>query len=136
MDAAPLRILGVVGSLNQKSVTRVVVNYAIQAFVPKGCAVDVFDPVKEHLDLFNPDSAYSSSAYSVLQKRVEAADVLIVGTPDYHGSISSGIPGITGASSRSSAVWISLRTIPVLWHAIAPRNAKLTPFQPPCTFDS
>jgi NAD(P)H-dependent FMN reductase len=89
MDAAPLRILGVVGSLNQKSVTRLVVNYAIQAFVPKGCAVDVFDPLKEHLDLFNPDSAYSSSAYSLLQKRVEAADVLIVGTPDYHGSISS-----------------------------------------------
>jgi len=89
MQEQRLQVLGVVGSLNQKSVTRVVINYAADALGEKGCLVEVFDPVKEHLDLFNPDSAYNSAIYGVLQKRVEAADVFLLGTPDYHGSISS-----------------------------------------------
>jgi FMN reductase len=89
MSAAKLRVLGVVGSLNEKSVTRIVVNHATQLLADKGCETDVFDPVKEQLDLFNPDKAYQSAIYSPLQKRVEAADVFILGTPDYHGSISS-----------------------------------------------
>jgi FMN reductase len=51
--------------------------------------VDIFDPVKEQLGLFNPDSSYTGAGFAELQARVEAADVLILGTPDYHGSISS-----------------------------------------------
>jgi len=91
MQEQRLQVLGVVGSLNQKSVTRVVINHAADALRQKGCLVDVFDPVKEHLDLFNPDSAYNSAVYAALQKRVEAADVFVLGTPDYHGSISSAL---------------------------------------------
>lgn len=89
MNDSKLRILGVVGSLNENSVTRIVINHARGLLEEKGCECDVFDPVKEHLDLFNPDKAYQSAIYGGLQKRVESADVLILGTPDYHGSISS-----------------------------------------------
>jgi NAD(P)H-dependent FMN reductase len=84
-----LHVLGVVGSLNQNSVTRVVVRHAAEALRARGCAVDVFDPVMEQLPLFNPDSSYTAAGYAALQKRVEAADVFLLGTPDYHGSVSS-----------------------------------------------
>src|SRR6185437_7830507 len=44
---------------------------------------------KEPLPLYNPDTAYHSREFQALQKRVDAADVLLLGTPDYHGSVSS-----------------------------------------------
>jgi NAD(P)H-dependent FMN reductase len=84
-----LQVLGVVGSLNQNSVTRAVIQQIGDALSQQGCRVDIFDPVQEHLPLFNPDSSYSASHYDPLQRRVAAADVLLLGTPDYHGSISS-----------------------------------------------
>lgn len=54
-----------------------------------GCMVDVLDLQNEPLPLYNPDTAYESPDFHVLQKRVDKADVLVLGTPDYHGSISS-----------------------------------------------
>lgn len=89
MHEQQLHVMGVVGSLNQNSATRVVIEHVAAALRDKGCAVDVFDPVREQLALFNPDSSYVSAGYAELQRRVEAADVLLLGTPDYHGSISS-----------------------------------------------
>jgi len=43
----------------------------------------------EPLPLFNPDTAYHSLEYPGWKARVEQADVLLLATPDYHGSISS-----------------------------------------------
>src|SRR5439155_16337526 len=36
-----------------------------------------------------PDSAHEAEGFERHKQRVEAADVYILGTPDYHGSISS-----------------------------------------------
>jgi NAD(P)H-dependent FMN reductase len=84
-----LQVLGVVGSLNQNSVTRAVIQHLADALAEQGCRVDIFDPVREQLPLFNPDSSYGAAHYEPLQRRVTAADVLLLGTPDYHGSVSS-----------------------------------------------
>src|SRR5688572_21892648 len=89
MRDGKLQVLGVVGSLNQNSVTRVVIKHLGAELERKGCDVDIFDPLKEQLGLFNPDSSYTGAAYSALKMRVDAADVLLLGTPDYHGSVSS-----------------------------------------------
>jgi NAD(P)H-dependent FMN reductase len=89
MVDSKLQVLGVVGSLNQNSVTRAVIQHVAAALAREGCGVDIFDPVREHLPLFNPDSSYSAVHYEPLQKRVASADVLLLGTPDYHGSVSS-----------------------------------------------
>ncbi len=89
MRDGKLQVLGVVGSLNQNSVTRVVIQHIGGELRARGCEVDIFDPVKEQLSLFNPDSSYTGEGYGALQKRVESADVLLLGTPDYHGSVSS-----------------------------------------------
>ena len=54
-----------------------------------GAEVDIFDPSKEPLLLFNPESSYAAHEFLQLKERVEKADAYVLGTPDYHGSISS-----------------------------------------------
>src|SRR5438128_1492187 len=85
----PLNVLAVVGSLNRTSSTRAVVLAAAQQLKAAGVAVDVLDLLDEPLALFNPDSAHQAEGFPALQQRVQQADVYILGTPDYHGSISS-----------------------------------------------
>jgi FMN reductase len=91
MSESPLRVLAVVGSLNRTSVTRVVVQTIAEKLRAQSCVVDVLDFQHEPLALYNPDSAYDSAAYAPLRERVERADAYILGTPDYHGSMSSAI---------------------------------------------
>lgn len=89
MDQSPLRVLAVVGSLNKNSVTRIVVNDVAASLASRGCAVDVLDFLDEPLALYNPELAYNNESFPLLQARVDQASVFILGTPDYHGSISS-----------------------------------------------
>jgi NAD(P)H-dependent FMN reductase len=88
MNDAPLNVLAVVGSLQRDSVTRVVVRHVAQQLEAAGCAVDVLDFDKEPLAIYNPDTAHDLSGYAELQARVHRADVMILGSPDYHGGIS------------------------------------------------
>src|SRR5438552_8539439 len=83
-----LKILAVVGSLQRESVTRAVIGYVAEQLRATGCAVDVLDFEKEPLALYNPDTAYDLPGYAELRARVEGADVVVLGTPDYHGSVS------------------------------------------------
>ncbi len=84
----PITILAVVGSLHRESVTRAVIHHAAGKLRSDGCTVDILDFEKEPLALYNPDTAHDLPGYSELQARVERADVILLGTPDYHGSIS------------------------------------------------
>lgn len=88
MAEPPLNVLAVVGSLHRDSVTRAVIQYVSEKLQGLGCSVDVLDFEKEPLALYNPDVAHELPGYAELQARVERADVMVLGTPDYHGSIS------------------------------------------------
>jgi len=88
MRDASLNVLAVVGSLQRDSVTRVVVRYVAQQLQAAGCAVDVLDFEKEPLAVYNPDTAHDLPGYQELQARVHRADVIVLGSPDYHGGIS------------------------------------------------
>lgn len=88
MPETPIKVLAVVGSLQRASVTRVVINHVADQLRSHGCSVDVLDFLQEPLALYNPDTAHELSGYADLQARVDAADVVILGSPDYHGSIS------------------------------------------------
>jgi NAD(P)H-dependent FMN reductase len=88
MAEASLNILAVIGSLQRESVTRVVVGHVAQQLQAAGCTVDVLDLEKEPLALYNPDTARGLSGYAELQARVHRADVVLIGSPDYHGSMS------------------------------------------------
>src|SRR6266567_4261976 len=89
MSKGSLNVLAVVGSLQRESVTRVVIHNVAGQLKAAGCLVDVLDFEKEPLALYNPDTAHELPGYAELQSRVERADVIVLGTPDYHGSISS-----------------------------------------------
>src|SRR5256884_2418750 len=89
MAGQPVQVLAVVGSLNPTSVTRAVILQVGERLRADGCSVDVLDLEKEPLPLYNPDTAYDAPGFDQLQGRVEGADVYVLGTPDYHGSISS-----------------------------------------------
>jgi FMN reductase len=88
MSQAPLNVLAVVGSLQRGSVTRQVIRHVADELRHAGCTVDVLDFLKEPLALYNPDTAHDLPGYAELQARVDRADVIFLGTPDYHGSLS------------------------------------------------
>lgn len=88
MARTSLNILAVAGSLHRGSVTRMVIAHVAERLQADGCAVDMLDFEKEPLALYNPDTAHDLPGYADLQGRVERADVIILGTPDYHGGIS------------------------------------------------
>ena len=83
-----LNVLAVVGSLQGASVTRVVIRHVTELFKAAGCSVDVLDFQKDPLAIYNPDTAHDLPGYVELQRRVARADLVVLGTPDYHGGIS------------------------------------------------
>ncbi len=91
MSEPKLKVLAVVGSTHATSVTRVVITHVAEQLRQQGCEVDVLDLSKEPLALFNVETAYSQPGFAALKTRVEAAEVFVLGTPDYHGSISSAL---------------------------------------------
>ncbi len=91
MADEPLQVLAVVGSLHQASITRTVVLHIAERLRAGGCSVDPLDFEREPLPLYNPDTAYDAPGFDALLTRVERADVYVLGTPDYHGSISSAL---------------------------------------------
>lgn len=84
-----LNVLAVVGSMQSDSVNRVVIGHLVTLMTSPDCAIDLLDLQKEPLDLYNPDTAYEHPGFPKLKARVETADVFLLGTPDYHGSIGS-----------------------------------------------
>ena len=89
MPDTSCNVLLVVGSLHEDSITRVVINHLADNLSADGCEVNTLDFMKDPLPLFNPDTVWEQDFYPLLKERVVAADVIVLGTPDYHGSISS-----------------------------------------------
>jgi FMN reductase len=84
-----LHVLAVSGSMNSESVTRVVVGEAARQLIALGCEVDMLDLRLEGLPMYNPETSHQTPHFQPLQQRVDNADVVLLGSPDYHGSISS-----------------------------------------------
>src|ERR1051326_2141706 len=89
MSEPALQVLAVAGSLHRTSAIRAVVLQVAGRLETEGCVVDLLDFESEPLPLYNPDTAHIAPGFGALQTRVERADVYVLGTPDYHGSISS-----------------------------------------------
>lgn len=91
MAAIGPHILLVNGSTSTSSTTKAVLQIVMEKLSANGAGVDFLDLSATSLALFNPETAYSRDDYQPLKKRVEAADVLLLGTPDYHGCMSSAL---------------------------------------------
>jgi FMN reductase len=57
--------------------------------------VDVLDLKETPLTLYNPETSYSAPEFGALKERLMAADVFVLGSPDYHGSISCTLKNFT-----------------------------------------
>jgi FMN reductase len=91
MSERPLHILAVASSLGEKSSTTTVLREAALRLTTEGATVDLLDLQVEPLPLLNPETSWSADYYALLKQRVVAADVLLLATPDYHGSMSGGL---------------------------------------------
>lgn len=88
---APLHVLLVASSTSKESSTRTILRLATKRLEADGCAVDFLDLSEEALPLFNPDTSRTAPGFAALRARVDRADVLLLGTPDYHGSMSGAL---------------------------------------------
>lgn len=91
----PLKVMAIIGSLHERSVTKVAVNFVADGLSEAGCKVDVLDLAQENLPFVNTDSTFGADYYGPLAERVKAANVFILGTPDYHGSVSGALKNFT-----------------------------------------
>lgn len=88
MSETPLTVLLVGGSLRENSATRTVLAWLARELVAAGCLADLLDLARHPLPFYNPDTTHRDPAFPALKTRVERADVFVLGTPDYHGSMS------------------------------------------------
>jgi FMN reductase len=88
MSTPSLHVLAVAGSLSPASATRAVIRLIAGQLTAAGARVDLLDLAEEPLPLFNPESSHAHENFPRLKQRVEQADVYLLGTPDYHGSMS------------------------------------------------
>ena len=89
MPEKSLNVLLIVGNRANESTTRTVVECAAGLLEKQDCVVDIFDCATEDLPLFDVATAYEKQGFAALKDRVKRADVFVLGTPDYHGSMSS-----------------------------------------------
>lgn len=91
MSEEALKVICVIGSLHRNSVVRGVIQLAADRLRSETCQVDVVNFESEPLALFNPETSHQSPHLAELRHRVNKADVILLGTPDYHGSMSGAL---------------------------------------------
>jgi NAD(P)H-dependent FMN reductase len=91
MPDVSLNILVVCGSNSADSTTKVALLDVAGRLRAAGCAVDVLDLYEHQLPLLNPEAAWTAPYYGPIRSRVADAEVFILGTPDYHGSVSGAL---------------------------------------------
>src|SRR5687768_16851101 len=91
MRSPSLNVLTVASSLNHTSVTRTIFKLIADQLKSGNASVDLLDLLDEPLPLFNTDSSHAHEIFVKLKERVERTNVYVLGTPDYHGSISSAL---------------------------------------------
>jgi NAD(P)H-dependent FMN reductase len=82
------RVVALCGSLRDGSHTRTALQRALTAATERGARTELIDLRELDLPVYDADDETVGDAPD-LQRRVEAADAIILGTPMYHGSYSS-----------------------------------------------
>ena len=101
-----LRILGICGSLQEKSGNLTLLHTAL-ALAPPGLVIELYDGLRE-LPLFNPDLERSAPLPVVarLRKAISESDALLIATPEYGhslpGSLKNAIDWLIGTGELES----------------------------------
>lgn len=85
-----IHVVAVVGSLRDRSYTRIAAEHALDAAASAGASTDLVDLRSLDLPVFDADRDRSDAGDAdELASRIRAADAVILATPVYHGSYSS-----------------------------------------------
>lgn len=95
MSETDLNVLVVSGSNSSESSTKVALLEVANHLQNSGVMVDILDLHTTQLPLLNPETTWGQEYYGPLKERVAKADVFVLGTPDYHGSISGALKNFT-----------------------------------------
>lgn len=82
------RVLGVIGSLRVPTHTGRLVHHVLDAARRAGAETDVIDLREDPLPLFDPANKTGDPAVETARKKFQWADAVLLGSPDYHGSVS------------------------------------------------
>jgi NAD(P)H-dependent FMN reductase len=83
-----LRVLAVIGTLQRDSTSSVVIEHIAALLRITDCVIDIHGFKKEPLALFDPGTTCQLPGCAESQDRVIQADVIILATPDSHGSVT------------------------------------------------
>jgi len=89
MTDAPL-VVAIAGSLRETSTTRLALEHALDAAQEAGGETELVDLREWDLPLFDPDDRDRGDA-ARLKRLVAEADAVLLGTPVYHGMVSSAL---------------------------------------------
>ncbi len=84
------RVVAVSGSLSATSDTRAGLRVVLAGAEEAGATTDLVDLRRLDLPAFDPDVGGQGDA-AALRERVAAADAVVLGTPNYHGSFSGAL---------------------------------------------
>lgn len=83
-----LKVLGVGGSMREGSSTTRAVRFGLEALRGLGVEVRLLDLRELDLPMYRPDRADDPAAVRTVAEAVAWADAFLLGSPDYHGSMS------------------------------------------------
>lgn len=136
-------VVGIPGSLREGSHTRMVVDLALEGAAEVGARVEAIDLRQLRLPFVEEDGAEESAPVQQLRARVRAAQGIVLGTPEYHGSFSGvlknaldlmgfeefegkmlGLVGVSGGALGATAALNELRGVGRTLHAwVVPEQA-------------
>ncbi|HET7324556.1 MAG TPA: NAD(P)H-dependent oxidoreductase [Halococcus sp.] len=83
-------VVALSGSLRDESYTRLALEHALAEAEAMGASTDLIDLRELNLPIFNADARDAGDALA-LKDRIRRGDSVLLGTPSYHGSYSSGL---------------------------------------------
>jgi NAD(P)H-dependent FMN reductase len=83
-------VVALCGSLREESTTRLALEHALDAAAEAGASTELIDLREWDLPLFDPDDRDRGDAER-LRQVVADADAVLMGTPVYHGMVSSAL---------------------------------------------
>src|SRR4051812_11804461 len=85
-----LKVLAVSGSMREGSYSRRALEGVLQAARRRGAETSLLELRTARLPMYNPDAPATDSAGHIapVTEAVGWADALVLGSPDYHGSMS------------------------------------------------
>jgi azobenzene reductase len=84
------RVVAVAGSLRDGSYTRIALEHALDAASEAGASVALLDLREYDLPVYDPDTEDPPEAEE-LMREIREADAVLLGTPVYHGTVSSAL---------------------------------------------